>query len=167
MVPIYLTFYHTHRRTNQAFAALAAILSFVGIAIYIDKTTVLSMFDLSSQFATATTEAQKSMLVAAGNAILALGEDLRPGTFMGFFLTEVAGLVMSIVLLRGKVFNMLTGWLGILGFGLLLFFNICAAFVPALSDVVAFLGAAGGLLMIAWDALVARKFFQLGKSITQ
>ncbi|MCG2821838.1 MAG: hypothetical protein L6371_08190, partial [Candidatus Atribacteria bacterium] len=101
--------------------------------------------------------------VAAGKAMLVQAEDLTAGTFMGFFFTEVASIVMGMVMLRSKIFSKLTAFAGILGFGFLLVFNILAAFVPTIFDVAMIFAMSGGLLSMAWFILIARRLFQLGR----
>lgn len=163
-IPIFLALYDAHRRVNKAYAALATILFFIGTAIYIAQNTAFPLLELSGQYAAATTESEKSLLVAAGKAVLAQGEDLTPGTFMGFFFTEFAGIVMALVMFRSRIFSKLTALVGILAYGLLLIFNICTAFVPAIYDVaVLIFGTGGGLLIMAWNILIARRLFQLGR----
>jgi hypothetical protein len=103
------------------------------------------------------------MVAAAGQAMLSVGQSHTPGTFIGFFLSEVAGIAISMVMLRGQVFNKATAYVGILGFGLLLIFEVCSSFVPA-SDVAMIFAMSGGLLVMAWYILIARRLFQLGLS---
>ena len=79
---------------------------------------------------------------------------------------QVAGIVISIVMLRSKVFSKATAYAGILGFGLLLIFEICSSFVPAL-DLAMIFAMGGGLLSMAWYILVARRLFQLGQGISK
>ena len=160
-LPLFLALYHVHRRVDRAFAALAMLLLVIGASVYISRNTVFSLDALSLQYAAATTEAQRAGLAAAGQALLAFGEDLTPGMFMGFFLTELAGLVMAMVMLGGLIFGRPTAVLGIVGFGALLVFNIFAAFVPGNYGVVVGLGGLGGMLMIVWFVLVARRLFRL------
>jgi hypothetical protein len=51
-----------------------------------------------------------------------------------------------------------------LGFALLLIFEICSSFVPALFDVVMIIAMGGGILSMTWYILIARRLFQLGTS---
>jgi hypothetical protein len=46
-IPIYVALCLIHRRSHGAFAALAAILYFVGVAIYLSNNTAFSMLSLS------------------------------------------------------------------------------------------------------------------------
>ena len=160
-IPIFFALYAVHWRANKAYAALAMIISFVGVAVFFATNRAFPMLELSGQYAVATTDAQRSMLAAAGQAMLSVGNSHTPGTFMGFLLSEFAGIVISIVMLRSKVFSKATAYAGILGFGLLLIFEVCSSFVPAF-DLAIIFAMGGGLLSMAWYILVARRLFQLG-----
>jgi hypothetical protein len=162
-IPTFFALYAAHRRVNQAYVVLAMIISFIGVAVYIANNTAFPMLTLSRQYATATTDAQRLILSAAGEALLAQGESHTPGTFMGFLLGEVAGIIISIVMLRSKVFSKATAYAGILGFALLLIFDICASFAPALFNVAMIVAIGGGLLSMTWYVLLARRLFQLGR----
>src|SRR5574341_1474381 len=155
-IPMFFALYTAHRNVNRTYAALALIISFIGVAVFYATNRAFPMLDLSSQYAVATTDAQRAILSTAGQAMLSVGKSHTPGTFIGFFLSEVAGILMSIVMLQSKVFNKPSAYYGILGFGLLLIFEICSSFVPALSDVVLIFAMSGGLLSMAWYILIAR-----------
>ena len=161
-VPVYLALYQIHRQSLPSFALLAAVLFLMGTAIYISSNTVFSMLALSNQYVVATGE-QKQFLEAAGRALLAQGADLTPGTYMGFFFTQIAGMLMAVVLMRGGVFGKITGWLGTVGFGLMLIFFTIAAFAPSHFNTAILISAPGGLLLIAYQILLARKLFQLAR----
>jgi hypothetical protein len=165
-IPIFFALYAAHRRVNQAYAALAMIIAFIGVAVFFATNRAFPMLELSRQYAAAATDAQRSMLVAAGQAMLSVGQSHTPGTFIGFFLTEVAAIVISIVMLRSQVFSKASAYAGILGFGLLLIFEVCSSFVPAL-DVAIIFAIGGGLLSMAWYILIARRLFQLGQIISK
>jgi hypothetical protein len=161
-VPVFFALYAAHRRVNPAPAALAVILMCMGATIYIANNTAFPMLTLSGQYAAATTEPQRALIAAAGQAVLAR-EDLTAGAFMGFFFAEIAGIVMALVMLRGKIFSRLSAWMGVLGECLLLIFNICAAFAPATYDVAMILAMVGGILSMIWFILTARRLFQLAQ----
>lgn len=163
-IPLYLALYQTHRKGCPAYAALALILFLLGTAIYAANNRSLSMLTLSHQYAAATTEAQKSLLVSAGTVILAQAEDFTPGTFLGFFLSSCASLLMMAVMLRGKVFSKWIALAGLIGSGSLLFFTISATFVPAIFDLAMIFAMIGGLLMVAWNISMAVGMFRMGSS---
>ena len=156
-VGVFFALFGMHRRISPQAAGLALILVSIGAAIYIANNTALPMLTLSNQYAAAATEGQKALWASAGQALLAQ-EDLTAGAFPGFFFVEIAGLLVAMVALRGGVFRRWEAWVGIVGTGCLLFFNICAAFIPVLYDsVMPIFGAGGGLLNLVWYALIARR----------
>ena len=71
-----------------------------------------------------------------------------------------AGLVISVVMLRSKLFNKPFGYIGILSGVLLLAGDLSVGMAP--SNVFAFLTGIGYLLLMTWYFLVARRLFQLG-----
>ncbi len=162
-IPMFFVLYAAHRNVSQPFAALAMIISFIGVAVFYATNRAFPMLDLSNQYASATTDAQRVTLLAAGQAMLSVGQSHTPGTFLGFFLSEVAGILISIVMLRSKIFSKPNAYFGIVGFSLLLIFEICSSFVPTLSHVVLILAMSGGPLSMMWYILIARRLFQLGK----
>jgi hypothetical protein len=161
-IPVFFALFGAHRRVNMTYAALAMLISLIGVAVFLATNRAFSMFALSSQYTAATSDAQRAMLAAAGQTVLSVGQSHTPGTFLGFFLSEVAGIIISVVMLRGKVFNKAAAYVGILAFGLLLIFEVCSSFVPALFNVAIVFAGGGGLLSIAWYILIARRLFQLG-----
>ena len=162
-IPMFFALYVTHRNIDPPYSALAMIISFIGVAVFYATNRAFPMLDLSNQYAAATTDAQRAMLLAAGQSMLSVGESHTPGTFIAFFLSEVAGILISFVMLRSKVFSPLNAYFGILGFSLLLIFEVCSSFVPALADVVLIFAMCGGLMSMAWYILISRRLFQLSK----
>jgi hypothetical protein len=160
-VPLYFALFAAHWRTNPACAGLALLTFLVGAAIYLANNPAAPMLALSARFETATPGSERSLVAAAGEAILARGEDFTPGGFAGLFLTEVAGLGMSLVMLGGKVFSRATAWAGIVGLALLSLFTIWATFVPVGYPAAMILALVGGLSIMGWYVLTARRLFQL------
>jgi hypothetical protein len=161
-IPLYLALFNLHKQTHPSFGALAVFLFVMGTGIYISSNTVFSLLALSDQYAMAS-EVQKPLLEAAGRALLAKGADLTPGTFMGFFFTQIAAMMMAFVLLGGGIFSKVNAWLGIIGFGFMVVFLVIAAFVPAQFTKAIMISAPGGLLLIAYQILLARRLFQLAR----
>ena len=161
---VYFALYAAHRRnSNQPLAMLAMIISFLGIGVFFATNRAFPMLALSNQYAVATTDAQRAILEAAGQSMLSVGASHMPGTFLGFFLIEVAGILISIVMLRGKIFGKVAAYAGILGFGMLLVVEFLTSFVSGLQDVTILLFMFSGLFSMVWDILIARRLFQLGK----
>ena len=108
----------------------------------------------------ATDGANKTMLETAGTVILAQAEDFTPGTFLGFFFSSAASLVMMAVMLQCRVFDRWICLAGLVGTALLLFFTISATFIPAIFGLAMLLALLGGLLMMAWNILVGLDLFR-------
>ncbi len=161
-IPIYLAFNQAFRQDHPALAALASSLFFIGAAIYMASNTVFSLFAISQQYA-ASPEAQKPLLEAAGRALLAQGADLTPATFVGLILTQIAGLLITSGMLRGSLFGKWIGRAGLVGFSLTIIFFILAAFVPARYDTAMLFAMPGGFILTAYQIMLARQFFQLGR----
>jgi uncharacterized membrane protein len=160
-IPMYFALYTAHRKGNKAFGALAMVISFIGVAVFYATNRAFSMLELSGQYAQATTETQRSMFATAGQAMLSVGRSHSPGTFISFFLGELAGVLMSVVMLRGKIFSKATALIGIIGFTLLSIFEVCTSFIPVLKEVAMIFAVGGGLLNIMWLILLGRRLFQL------
>jgi hypothetical protein len=165
-VPIFFALYGAHRHDDQIRAAFAAILSFIGTAVFLSNNVAFPMLALSRDYAAAA-QAQQAMIAAAGQSLLAVGEHSSPGTFMGYLFTDTAAIVMGFVMLRSGVFGKLNAWAAIVGFGLLLIFNFCAAFIPAIYDVALIFAGVGGLLFIVMYILTALRLIRLGRVGTE
>ena len=150
-------------KSSRAYAALAMIISFIGVAVFLATNRASPMLELSTQYASATTDAQRYILIAAAQSMLSVGKSHTPGTFLGLFLGEVAGITISLVMLRGKIFSKVNAFVGILGFVLLLISEICSSFVPGLFYIAMIFAMGGGLLSMAWYIMLSRRFFQLGR----
>jgi hypothetical protein len=121
------------------------------------------MFELSKKYALSTSESQKSLLAAAGEAMLARGTHGSTSVFIGFLLPNVAGLIMSFVMLTGKIFNKTTSILGISGNILISVYIILVTFAPAIKNMATAFALPGGLLCMAWMVMYTIRLFQLGK----
>jgi hypothetical protein len=161
-IPIFIALYEAHKHTNRSYAALAVILSLIGTAIYLSNNAAFPMLALSTKYASATTDAQRALLTAAGEAILARGEDFTPGALIGFLFSEISMIVITLVMLRGGIFSRATAYTGLLGAFFLTIFTIWTTFIPWFFELVIIFALTGGLLTIAWSLLTARRLFQLG-----
>ena len=162
-LPIFFALYAAQRKTERSLAALAMIVSFVGVAVFFATNRAFAMLELSRQYALAGDAPQKAMLAAAGQALLAVGQSHTPGTFLAFCLSEMAGILISLATLRSRLFSPAAAWVGMLGFACLLVFEVCTSFVPGARPVAMLLAVFGGLLSLVWDLLVARKLIELAK----
>jgi hypothetical protein len=150
---VLLALYVALRRANQSWTAIALVAGLVGIAAYFASTAAFEMLSLSDQYVTATTEAERSMLLAAGQTMLAIYQ----GTAfdMGYVLEGIALLIIAVVMLRSALFGKKTAYVGIL-MGVM-------SLVPPTAGTMGLLFSLGSLAPLEiWDILIARRLFQLG-----
>ena len=166
---MFVALYVALRKTSKIYAGIAASLCLIGIAVYVVSDTSFEMASLSGQYASASTVVQKSTLLISAQTVLAKGVPgagyQGAGGLVSLFLIAVAGLLVSSLMLRSKIFNGITGYIGILAGTLDFAYLIGLKFLPASSFILwssGFVGGAGLLLMI-WHLLIGLKLLQLGR----
>ncbi len=163
-IPLTFALYWAHRKVNAPFAALALILALIGAAVFYATNRAFPMLALSAQYAASSSQAERAMLEAAGQAMLAVGQSHTPGTFLAFFFSEIAGVLMAVVLLRGGLFKKAAALAGMIGYGFLLVFDVLSSFVPSTHAAILILAMIGGLSNLAWYVLVGLDLFRLGQA---
>ncbi len=166
VMPLYYLLFRgsfvAYRRTPQAVtAALATVLIFVGLTMFLATPSVFSYLFLSDKYALAASEAQRAQLLAAGEAILASDMWHGSGAIVGGLLLQAGALWISVVMLSGKAFGKATAWVGIATHGLDLAHILANFVMPAAG--VALMGIAGPLYLV-WFPLVAWRLFQLRRA---
>jgi hypothetical protein len=160
---VFLALYVALRRANEGLMAIATTLVLLGIGIFFATNNPFSMLSLSNQYAAAATDAQRSTLMAAGQAMLAnTGQRAVGGFNMGLFLVSVAGLIVSSVMFPGKSFSRLTAYVGILAYALSLADYLRQALTSS-ATVALLVILPGALFLMIWFALVGRRLYQLGR----
>jgi hypothetical protein len=138
--------------------AIATSLALIGVAAYVATNTSFSFLFVSDQYAAATTDAQRSLFLAEGQAIVAMG---GYGLFLssGFLLVAAAGLIVAVVMFTSGPFGKATACVGILANGLMLADYATLAVVPAGSVVSSILVGCAAILISIWWFLIARTLF--------
>jgi hypothetical protein len=163
-VPMFLAFYAALRRANNSYMVLATTLAMIGIAVFLATNNPFSMLSLSDQYAGATTDAQRSLFLAAGRAMLANTNQRAVGGFnMGLLLVSVAGLIVSTVMLRSSIFGKATAYVGILANALSIAEYFRLVLLPAADILLLFLAMASGLLLLIWYIQIAQRLLPLGR----
>lgn len=161
-VPVILAFYVALRRVNEAFMAIATALFFVGISAYFATNTAFSLLSLSDQYAAATTEAERSMFLAAGQAMLTT---FNVGAFqVSYVIVSAAWLMISVVMLRSRVFGRVAACSGILT-GATAIGAVALEHTPVIGDIFVLLLSvyfAAIVFLVIWVVLTGRKLYQLG-----
>ena len=155
LIPILLALYVALRRTNESFMLIGAALGFVGIAALFASNPAANMNFLSGQYAAAATDAQRALLLAAGEAMLAV----YSGTayHISLILGSVALVIIPIVMLQSKIFSKATAYMGILANVLALGF-----YVPKIGIYILLFSV---IFLLVWYILITRRLFQLGRDM--
>jgi hypothetical protein len=160
---LFLAVYGALRRVDKGAMALATTFGFVGIGVYFASNQAFAMLSLSDRYAAATTEAQRSTFLAAGEALLAIDNPgaiySGTGIYAALFLVLLAGLVTSIVMLRSGVFNTATAYVGILANGFGLAYFVALVLTPAMCAVPMVISAP---FRVTWYVMIALRLFRLG-----
>ena len=159
---IFLALYGALHKTNRSIMLITMACGLAGVVVYLASNQAFAMLSLSQRHAAATTEAQRDLFLAAGEALLAIHNagTMHQGTgiHMGLFLVLLAGLLSSVVMLRGRIFNRATAITGLLANGVGLSYFITLAFAPAICWIPPTLSAP---FRIAWYVLIALRLFRL------
>ncbi len=155
MIPVLLALYVALRRSGESAMIIATALAFLGIAAYFAaREATFGLLVLSDQYASAATEAQRAMLLAAGQALLAnySGTNFH----ISYNLGQFAGVVVSAIMLRDTRFGRIAPWAGIIG-------NIVGwgLYVPGIGIYISLLSVLG---LWIWYIVVARKLWVIARS---
>ncbi len=170
--PVSLALYTALHLWSKTWTLLATAFIFVGMAVYLATNISFSMLSLSQQYAAANAPAEKSLLLAAGQTMLAVSQGTG-GQYAGMPLAWLGGLILSVVMLQSKAFGKLTAWAGILGLVLLVATIPFSGYAtgPAagstLEAIVIAFTIVGGLLSLAWYILVGYSLWKLANRASQ
>lgn len=157
LIPILLALYIALRRTNESFMLIGTAFGFIGIAALFASNPAANMYFLSGQYVAATTDVQRSLLLTAGEAMLAV----YSGTayHVSLILGSIALVIISVVMLQSKIFSKATAYMGILA-------NILALglYVPEVGIYILFFSV---VFLLAWYILITPRLFQLGWGISE
>ena len=160
---IFLALFGALRDVSQSGMLVAAACGFVGIAVYFASNQTFAMLNLSDRFAAAPSEAERGMFLAAGEALLAI-HNHGSGIQLSLFLVLLAGLIISIVMLRSGIFNKVTAIVGIMANGLGLGYFIALPFIP---EYIWLFPTISAPFRMMWYILIAIRLFQLGMGGTE
>ena len=155
--PMIVSLYLILRRSSQVLISVGTVFVFVGIAVYYASNSGLPFLSLSNQYAAATTELQRTSLMAAGQALLALFSMTAFGE--SFAMVSASLLMVSVAMLRNNVvFSKKTAYVGILA-------NIAGLgeLMPVPWVIMMTLGALDCIALGIWFIMIGRTLYTLGR----
>ncbi|HVN19379.1 MAG TPA: DUF4386 family protein, partial [Dongiaceae bacterium] len=158
---MYAGFYAALRRECWFLALVSCASAMIGVGLILANASVTSLLYLADQYAAASSEARRMLLLAAGEAVIS--NDMWHGSAakMGGLLLQSAGVLISIAMLRSTVFSKLIGYSGLVAHGLDLAHILLGFFWPKVA--VLAMGVAGPLYLL-WFPLVAKKLRELSRA---
>lgn len=139
---------------NKSWALIALVLGLVALIALIPARPIVEMLQLSARYAAATSDAQRTIYQAAGEATLAL----FTGTayYVHYILGTISLLISSILMLRSPFFSKAAAYVGIVSnvsaFGLL---------IPGIGVYISLVSVVG---LLVWWLMLARVFLWLGST---
>jgi hypothetical protein len=140
--------------------AFAAAIVTIGVTTSFANHSGFSLLHLSDRYAAVVTQAERSQLLAAGEAVIAADLWNSSGGYMAGILLQGAGVLISAIMLCSKDFSKVTAYAGILGNGFDFVQHILHPFTPSVST--ALLMLAGPFYLI-WFPMLAQDLFRLGR----
>lgn len=150
--------YVSLHRLSPVYTALATVFTLIAVTLSFANESTFSLLHLGEKYVSATGEAQRAQLLAAGEAVIA--SDMWSGTsaYMTGILLQGAGVMISVIMLRSQDFSKVTAYAGLLGNGFDLVQHILHPFTPSIS---AFITMFMGLFYLVWYPMLARDFFKI------
>lgn len=153
LIPLYLALYAALKRASESWMLIALTLGLVGITAYFSSNTAFEMLSLSNEYAVAKSEAEKSLALAAGQAMLAIYKGTAFDVY--YILNAAFLLIVSPVMLRSSVFSKGSAYAGMLSGVLML--------VPSTVETIGPIFALASLVpWTIFSVLVARRLFLIG-----
>ncbi|UCG24035.1 MAG: DUF4386 family protein [Chloroflexota bacterium] len=162
---VFLALCFALKEADPGLMAIALAFSLLGIGIFLATNRPFAMLSLSDQYAAASTDAERAIFLAAGQATLAnTGQRVVGGFNVGLFLLSVAGLLVSGVMLKSAAFSKTIAYVGLAAWALSLLDYLRQILTQ--SEIIALaVILPHTLLLMAWFVLVGRRLYQLGRAL--
>ena len=148
------------RRECPGLATIGTVSALMGATLVLASASIFSLAYLSDQYAATDNGARKEMLLAAGEAVISNDTWHGMGAKMGGSMLQLAGVLISVAMLRSTVFGKLTAYSGLVTHGLDLLHILVGVFWPWAGALLMFVA---GPLYFLWLPLVAMRLNQLGR----
>lgn len=149
-IPIFLALYVALREVDASLMLIATALVMLSVVGFVVSRPPFEMLRLSQQYGTATTDAQRASLQAAGEAMLAVYSGTSAQT--AYVIGSLAMVMVGVAMLRSAAFGRVAGSIGIVsgvvGLGL---------YIPKVGLALSVASVFG---MMAWNVLIARGLFR-------
>ena len=154
MIPVFFALFGLHRKKLLVVSGLALIIHILGYAVFMADNASFALLEVANKYFAANSVEEKTALLSAGEALFARGASHTPGTFPGFLLGEISGILFSIMILKGGQLKKAVGIIGLLSFFFLLIFEISSSFISSAFEEAMIFALTGGILALIWYVLI-------------
>ncbi len=152
MILIFLALYFALRRASPSAMAIAVVLGIGSAVTYFASTSAFEMLSLSGKYTAAATEAEKAVILAAGEVMLANWQGTAFN--VSYVMAGIALLVIAIVMVRSKIFGKAAAYTAVI-LGVM-------ALLPPTAGTVGMIFSLGSLLPLEiWAILVGLRFLRI------
>jgi hypothetical protein len=155
LILIYLALYVALSRFSKSYMTIALAIGLVGtILFFASREATFGMLSLSNQYATASTDTERAMFLAAGQTLLTIYN----GTAfdLSYIFGGVVILIFSVVMLQSNIFSKVTAYVGIV-------MGILMLVPPTVGTIGLLLSLISLIPTLIWLIPIARRLFQLGR----
>lgn len=159
LILIYLALYVALVQISKSYMTIALAIGLAGtILFFASREATFGMLSLSNQYAAASTDTERTIILAAGQALLTIYN----GTAfdLSYIFGGVVILMFSIVMLRSNIFSKATAYLGI-AMGILMLVP------PTVGTIGLLLSLISLIPTLIWLIPIARRLFQLGSGVVK
>ena len=149
---LYLAFYMSLRRKNEAFLLLALLAGLLATAAYYSSNPAFDMLSLSRQFTMSTLEPERIALIAAGQTLITQWKGTSFDIY--YILSAICLIIMAGAMLKSSIYGKTMGAIG-LSSGILML-------IPSSAGTLGLLFSLASLVpWIVFSVLAAKKFLRL------
>ena len=153
LILIYLALYVALSRFNKSYTTIAFVIGLIGTTLFFaSREATFGMLSLSNQYAVAGTDAEKALLLAAGQTLLTIYN----GTAfdLSYIFGGVVILIFSVIMLQSNIFGKATAYVGIV-MGVLMLVPPTAGTIGLLLSLISLIPT------LVWLIPIARRLFQM------
>jgi len=164
IMPFYYILFYAIKRSvikpDRELSNISTLLVFIGLTLFLATPSVFSFVKLSDMYHLTDDIAEKERLLAAGNAIYASDMWHGTGALVGGLLQQCGAVLVSIVMMKSKVFTKTLSVIGIITHGLDFLHILMGFFSPVIGAMIL---AIGGTLYLIWFPMLGIQLIGLSK----
>jgi hypothetical protein len=148
------------RRINPVATTFATLFTFIAVTGFFAIEPTFALLHLGDQYAAASSDAERALFLAAGEAVLAAGIWNSSGSYVGGMLLQGGGVLISLVMLGSKDFRNVTAITGLVGNAIDLTQHLIHPVAPGIAAPLMLLM---GPFYLVWFPMLAWDLFRLSR----